>query len=145
MLFCRCFPEASVFSYLNSTRPDNNVIDENNRNVLTLEVGCCFDSCVEEAYSTKLVKYHPCTTNIWPWLQMSISGFTKARAKQLAKYCSMSSSPGSDHTWRRRCLWCVSIKICCLNRHQTHIRIMPEQCFVSFMSFCTCIMNCRLK
>ena len=66
-LFSRCFAETSVFSDLNATRPDVTIIDENNRNVFILEVGCCFDSSLEEASLTKLVNYNP--------LVKQISGF----------------------------------------------------------------------
>ena len=54
-MFSRCFADTSVFSDLNATRPDITIIDENNRNVFILEVGCCFDRGLEEAYSTQLV------------------------------------------------------------------------------------------
>ena len=42
-----------------SIRPDIVIIDECNTNVYILEVSCCFDSRLEEAYLTKLVKYQP--------------------------------------------------------------------------------------
>ena len=124
-MFFRCSTEMSAFSNLNATRPDIIIIDENSRNVFILEVGCCFDSSVEEAYLTKLVKYHPLVQQIsglgykCQYLVLIFSslghvhrlvirglrivGFTKARAKQLATYCSISSIIGSRHIWRRRC------------------------------------------
>ena len=140
-MFSRCFAETPVFSNLNATRPDNTIIDENNRNVFILEVRCCFDSCLQEVYLTKLVKYHPLVQQIsglgykCQYLvlifgslghvrrlvirALRIVGFSKARAKQLAKYCSISSIIGSRQHFAEKVL-CVSI-ICCLNCHQTHI------------------------
>ena len=53
-----------IFSNLNVNRPDILIIDENGRKVFILEVGCCFDSSLEEAYLTKLVKYHPLVQQI---------------------------------------------------------------------------------
>ena len=110
-MFSRCFAETSVFSDLNATRPDITIIDENNRNVFILEVGCCFDSSLEEAYLTKLVNYNPLVQQISglgyksqylvvifsslghvhrPVIRgLRMVGFTKARTKQLAKYCSI--------------------------------------------------------
>ena len=41
-----------IFSDINAIRPDIAIIDENNKTVL-VEVGC-FDSCLAEAYLTKL-------------------------------------------------------------------------------------------
>ena len=46
------------------SRPDIIVIDESNESVFILEVGCCFDPCLEEAYLTKLVKYQPLVQQI---------------------------------------------------------------------------------
>ena len=125
-MFSRCFAETSVFSNWKATRPDIVIIDENNRNVFILEVGCCFDSCLEEAYK-KLVKYNPVVQQksglgyksqylvlIFGSLGhmhrldirgLRVVGFTKARVKQLAKYCSISSIIGSCHIWRRRCVY----------------------------------------
>ena len=124
-LFSRCFAETSVFTDLNATRPDVTIIDENNRNMFILEVGCCFDSSLEEAYSTKLVNYYPLVQQISGLGYKSqylvlifislghvhrpvigglrMGGFTKARAKHLAKYCSISSIIASRHICRRRC------------------------------------------
>ena len=63
-MFSRCFAETSVFTDLNATRPDFTIIDENNRNGFNLEVGCCFDWSLEEAYLTKLVNYNPLVQQI---------------------------------------------------------------------------------
>ena len=86
-------------------------IDEKNRKVFILEVGCCFDCSLEEAYLTKLVNYNPLVQQI-PGLGyksqylvvifsslghvhrpvirgLRMVGFTKARAKQLVKHCSI--------------------------------------------------------
>ena len=38
----------TVFSDINATKPDITIIDETNRNVFILEVGCCFDPYLEE-------------------------------------------------------------------------------------------------
>ena len=124
-MFSRCFAEKSVFTDLNATRPDVTLIYEDNSNVFILEVGCFFDSSLEEAYSTKLVNYYPLVQQISglaynsqylvlifsslgpvhrPVIRgLRMGGFTKARAKHLAKYCSISSIIASRHICRRRC------------------------------------------
>ena len=63
-MFSRCSAETSVFFNLNATRPDITIFVEKNINVFFLEVGWCFDSSLEEAYLTKLVKYHPLVQQI---------------------------------------------------------------------------------
>ena len=63
-MFSRCFAETSVFTDLNATRPDITIITIKNRNVFILEVGCCFDRGLEEAYSTQLVNYNPLVQQI---------------------------------------------------------------------------------
>ena len=124
-MFSRGVEEMSVFSDLNATRPDMLIIDESSMNVHIIEVGCCFDSTLEEAFLTKLVKYQPLVQQITglgykcQYLVLIFGslghvhrlairglmmvGFTKARAKQIAKYCSISCIIGSRHIWRRRC------------------------------------------
>ena len=124
-MFSRCSAETSVFFNLNATRPDITIFVEKNINVFFLEVGWCFDSSLEDAYSTQLVKYHPLVQQIsvlgykcqylvlifsclghghWVVIRgLRMVDFTKARAKQLAKYCSISSIIGSHHIWRRCC------------------------------------------
>ena len=69
-MFSRCFAEMPVFSNLNATKLDITIIVEHNKNVLILEVGCCFDS-KSRGLLNKAGKISPsCTTNIWPWLQL---------------------------------------------------------------------------
>ena len=71
-MFSRCFAEMPVFSNLNATKLDITIIVEHNKNVLILEVGCCFDS-KSRGLLNKAGKISPsCTTNICPWLQINI-------------------------------------------------------------------------
>ena len=101
------------------------IIDEESREVFLLEVGCTFDTSLEEAFLTKQLKYHPLVQSITQLgyrcqlivfifgslghvhrlvvRGLRILGLTKCRAKQLAKYCSISSIIGSRSIWRRRC------------------------------------------
>ena len=93
--------------------------------VLILEVGCVFDLYMDHAFQDKYLKYQPllevitsfgfkcrycvlifgslghvykCTTR-----GLTIAGMSKRKAKQLAKYCSVSAIIGSLAVWRRRC------------------------------------------
>ena len=54
-IHANCFVKRQMFSLC---RSDIVIMDERN-NIVFLEVGCCFDSSLEEAYLTKLVKYQP--------------------------------------------------------------------------------------
>ena len=49
----------SIFANKTANTPDLIVIDETNREVFLMEVGCTFDSRLEEAFLTKQVKYQP--------------------------------------------------------------------------------------
>lgn len=119
---CRDDP---VFSDISANTPDVVVVDEDNREVLILEVGCTFDHSLEEAFTTKMLKYqlleqtisqlgYNCKLLVFIFgslghvhklvvrgLQMA--GLPKGRAKQLARYCSVSAIIGSRAIWRRRC------------------------------------------
>ena len=55
-MFSLC-DDNSVFCDIQANTPDVVIIDEENREVLILEVGCTFDHSLEEAFSTKMVKY----------------------------------------------------------------------------------------
>ena len=55
-MFSLC-DDNSVFCDIQANTPDAVIIDEENREVLILEVGCTFDHSLEEAFSTKMVKY----------------------------------------------------------------------------------------
>ena len=101
--------------------PDVIVINENHREVFS----CTFDYSLEEAFLTKVLKYHQleqtisqlgyrCKLLVFIFgslghvhklvvrgLQMA--GLSKRRAKQLARYCSVSAIIGSRSIWRRRC------------------------------------------
>ena len=114
-----------VFSNLTANTPDVFVVNETLREVFILEVGCTFDSSLEEAFLTKMLKYqqlvqtisqlgYSCKLLVFIFgslghvhklvvrgLQMA--GLSKKRAKQLARYCSVSAIIGSRSIWRRRC------------------------------------------
>lgn len=111
--------------YVHANTPDVIVIDEDHREAFLLEVGCAFDSSLEEAFLTKQLKYQPlvqaiiqlgykCQLIVFIFGSLGyvhrlvvrglrIIGLTKCKAKQLAKYCSISSIIGSRCIWRRRC------------------------------------------
>ena len=101
------------------------VNDEVERYSFILEVGCTFDSSLEEAFLTKMLKYqqlkqtisqlgHKCTLLVFIFGSLGhvhklvvrglqIAGLSKRKAKQLARYCSISAIIGSRSVWRRRC------------------------------------------
>ena len=123
-MFSLC-SDSEVFSIISANTPDAIIISEIHREVLILEVGCTFDYSLEEAFSTKILKYqqleqaitqlgYKCKLLVFIFgslghvhklvvrgLQMA--GLSKRRAKQLAKYCSVSAIIGSRSIWRRRC------------------------------------------
>ena len=47
-----------VFSNISANTPDVIAVNENHREVFILEVGCTFDYSLEEAFLTKVLKYH---------------------------------------------------------------------------------------
>ena len=120
----RC-SDPHVFANITANSPDVIVIDENNKEVFLLEVGCTFDSSLEEAFLTKQVKYQPlvqaimhlgyrCQLIVFIFGSLGhvhrlvvrglmIMKLSKCRAKQVATYCSISSIIGSRSIWRRRC------------------------------------------
>ena len=113
-----------VFALIPNT-PDIVFVDTSHREVLMLEVGCVFDLYMDQAFQDKYVKYQPlletitslgytcrysvlilgslghvhkCTTR-----GLQIAGLSRSRAKQIAKYGSVSAIIGSLAVWRRRC------------------------------------------
>ena len=113
-----------VFALIPNT-PDIVFVDTSHREVLMLEVGCVFDLYMDQAFQDKYVKYQPlletitslgytcrysvlilgslghvhkCTTR-----GLQIAGLSRSKAKQIAKYCSVSAIIGSLAVWRRRC------------------------------------------
>ena len=124
-MFGLCDDDSSVFSNISANTPDVVVVDESSREVLILEVGCTFDHSLEEAFLTKLLKYQQLKLTISQLgyrcelvvlifgslghvhklvvRGLQIAGLTKRKAKQLAKYCSISAIIGSRSIWRRRC------------------------------------------
>ena len=56
-MFNMCDDNSDVFSNLSANTPDTVVVNEGGREVLILEVGCTFDSSLEEAFLTKILKY----------------------------------------------------------------------------------------
>ena len=101
------------------------VVNESRREVFILEVGCTFDHSLEEAFLTKMLKYqqlkqtisqlgYKCTLIGFIFGSLGhvhklvvrglqIAGLSKWKAKQLARYCSISAIIGSRSVWRRRC------------------------------------------
>ena len=116
---------SDAFSHLSATTPDVIVVNEELSEVFILEVACTFDSSMEEAFMTKLIKYQPLLNSISEigyrgrllvFIFGSLGhthrlvvrglqqlGMPKKRAKQLAKYCALSAIIGSRDIWRRRC------------------------------------------
>ena len=124
-MFSLCDDDSDVFYNISANTPDVVVVNESRREVFILEVACTFDHSLEEAFLTKALKYHQleqtisqlgyrCKLLVFIFgslghvhrlvvrgLQMA--GLSKRRAKQLAKYCSVSAIIGSRSIWRRRC------------------------------------------
>ena len=48
-----------IFTSLTANTPDVAVVDEESREVSVLEIACTFDSRLEEAFMTKVIKYQP--------------------------------------------------------------------------------------
>ncbi len=115
----------SVFSNITANTPHVVVVNDNHKEVFILEVSCAFDDSLDEAFLTKVLKYqqlkqtslqlgYKCKLLIFIFgslghvhrlvvrgLQMA--GLSKRRAKQLARYCSVSAVIGGRSVWRRRC------------------------------------------
>ncbi|XP_033977699.1 uncharacterized protein LOC117475536 isoform X4 [Trematomus bernacchii] len=113
-----------VFANIPNT-PDVVFVDTNHREVLILEVGCAFDLYMDQAFQDKYIKYQPllhvitsfgykCRYSIlifgslghvykYTMIGLRIAGMSKRKAKQIAKYCSVSAIIGSLAVWRRRC------------------------------------------
>ena len=58
-MFQHCYSNPSTYLHLVANTPDVVIIIEWSSEVYILEVGCTFDSSLEEAFYTKLVKYQP--------------------------------------------------------------------------------------
>lgn len=48
-----------AFSHLSANTPDVVVVNEESREVSVLEIVCTFDTSLEEAFMTKVLKYQP--------------------------------------------------------------------------------------
>ena len=140
----------SVLSDIIANTPDIVIIDENNREVFILEVGCTFDHSLEEAFTTKMLKYHlleqtisrmgySCKLLVYIFGSLGhvhklvvrgfqIAGLSKRRAKQLARYCSVSAIIGSRAIWRRRCYLCYTLYTVCLVNVYVHTSNSIFQC-----------------
>ncbi len=116
---------SEMFSDLSANTPDVDVINEECREVFVLEIACTFDSSMEEAFLTKVIKYQPLQNviseigyrgRLLVFIFGSLGhthrlvvralrqpGMPKKRAKWLAKYCSLSAIIGSRNKWRRCC------------------------------------------
>ena len=116
-----------VFSNIPNT-PDIVYVDTNLKQVLMLEIGCVFDLYMDQAFQEKYMKYQPLLETITSlgytcrysvlifgslghifkctMRGLQIAGLTRARAKQTAKYCSVSGIIGSPSVWTRRCYVC---------------------------------------
>ncbi len=114
---------SEMFSDLSANTPDVVVINEECREVYVLEIVCTFESSMEEAFLTKVIKYQPLYIiseigyrgRLLVFIFGSLGhtqklvvrglqqlGMPQKRAKWLAKYCSPSAIIGSCHIWRRR-------------------------------------------
>ena len=63
-MFQRCSSNPSTLLHLVANTPDVVIINEESREVHILEVGCSFDSSMEESFYTKVVKYQPLLNTI---------------------------------------------------------------------------------
>ena len=117
--------DQNAFSHLSANTPDVVVVNEESREVSVLEMACTFDSNLEEAFMTKVIKYqqlvdiiselgYRCTLLVFIFGSLGhahrlvvrglrLLGLSKKDAKGLTKYCSVSAIIGSRHIWRRRC------------------------------------------
>jgi hypothetical protein len=105
--------------------PDIVVVWGGQGEVLILEVCCSLDAYIEQAFAENLLKYQPLEA-CWDSLGwrcklvvlifgslshvhrlavcgLQTAGLTKTRAKQFARYCSVSAVMGSLVIWRMRC------------------------------------------
>ncbi len=105
--------------------PDIVNISQNGQKVTLFEVSCAFDLFMEDSYCSKILKYqslistvenlgYKCQLIVLVFGSLGhvhrlairglcIGGLSKTRAKQLAKYCSISATIGSMFIWKRRC------------------------------------------
>lgn len=105
--------------------PDIVMIDECNKTVLLLEIGCSFDAYMDSCFSDKWTKYqalanaisacgYNCKTLVLVFGSLGhvhklcvrglqLAGLVKKAAKQLVKFCSISAIIGSHIIWKRRC------------------------------------------
>ena len=63
-MFHLCTENPEIFAHLSANTPDVVVVDEENRSVFILEMACTFDSSLEEAFMTKVIKYQPLLQSI---------------------------------------------------------------------------------
>ena len=135
---------------------------ENNRNVFILEVGCFFDSSLEEAYSTKLVNYYPLVEQIsglayksqYLVLIFSSLGHVHRPASGVSGLLALPKQgqnilPNTAQyppllqaaTFAEEGVVCIHNMLFELSS-DPHCEIRPEQCFV-FVTFisCTFLMN----
>ena len=124
-MFHLCTENPEIFAHVSANTPDVVVVNEENRSVYILEMACTFDSSLEEAFMTKVIKYQPLLQTIIELgyrcdllvlifgslghvHRLVVRGFQqlgmpKKAAKQLAKFCAISSTIGSQKIWQRRC------------------------------------------
>ena len=57
-MFQLCTENPEIFAHLSANTPDV-VVNEGSKTVSILEVACTFDSSLEEAFMTKVIKYQP--------------------------------------------------------------------------------------
>ena len=105
--------------------PDIVFINETDKSVIIIEVGCSYDLYMDICFTTKMMKYQPlveCVKSLGYTCQLivlvfgslghvhklvlrglQLGGLHKSVAKRLAKYCSVSATIGSLSIWKRRC------------------------------------------
>ena len=105
--------------------PDLVSIDEKNKAITIIEIGCSYDAYMDTCYASKLLKYQPLSNVLTNYgysctvialifgslghvhrmcvRGLQICGLSKKRAKHFTKYCSISAVIGSLFIWKRRC------------------------------------------
>ena len=80
----------SVFSNLSANTPDVIAVNENHREVFILEVGCTFDYSLEEAFLTKMLKYHQLERTKLVVRGLQMAGLSRRRGQAVSKVLRLS-------------------------------------------------------
>ena len=115
----------SVFEGIHSNRPDLSVINHRERSCSIIEIAVPYDPFINDCYQLKFDKYLPLSQKISDLgysckiivlivgslgsvhsrfaSGLKLAGFCNARAKAIARYCSVSAMIGSRIIWKQRC------------------------------------------